>query len=219
MGRFPVPPGDGREEPFGVEPVSGQLALGGDHVPAVEGPQKGDAVLRHALLPLAAGHHRQSVRRRGDPQLYPLFAAAGRDLREYPRLGEGGRCRGRKTQCGRVAAARRAQYPPPLSRSGDPDPRYDGACLRRVVRLVPADVRLSERTAQFRVREPAPQGELGSQTAPPDGLFRGGHAAARHPHHGRRRPDEPEQDAAQYPRGGLPHGLPQAQGQPGASRR
>ena len=96
----------------------------------------------------------------------------------------------------RNPAPRRAQYPPPLSRSGDPDPRYDGACLRRVVRLVPADVRLSERTAQFRVREPAPQGELGSQTAPPDGLFRGGHAAARHPHHGRRRPDEPEQNPA-----------------------
>ena len=36
-------------------------------------------------------------------------------------------------------------------------PRYDGACLRRVVRLVPADVRLSERTAQFRVRACAPR--------------------------------------------------------------
>lgn len=134
-------------------------------------------------------------------------------------MGEGGRRRSRKAQCRGVAAARRPQYPPPLSGGGDPDSRHDGTRLRRVVRVVPAHVRFSERTAQLRVREPAAQGELGPQAAPPDDLFRRRHAAARHPYHGRGRPDEPEQDAAQYTGGRIPHGLPQAQGQRRAARR
>ncbi len=63
MERFQVSSGDGGEKPLGAEPLSGQFAFGGDHVPAVEGPQEGDAVLRHALLSLAAGRDRKRIRR------------------------------------------------------------------------------------------------------------------------------------------------------------
>ena len=196
VGRFSLPAGDGREKPLGTEPLSGWLALVGDDVSALEGPQEGNALLRHALLPFAARRHGRRLRRCRHPQLHSLFAAAGRNLRADPRLGARGRRRGRTTQCRRVAAARRTQHPPPLPGGGDPDSRHDGPRLRRAVRLVPAHVRLPERTPQFRIRDPAPQGELGPQAAPPDELFRGGHPAARHPHHGRRRPDEPEQNPA-----------------------
>ena len=219
VGRFPLPAGYGREKPFGAEPLSGRVALVGDDVPAFEGPQEGDALLRHALLPLAARRYGRRLRRCRHPQLHPLFAAAGRDLRTDSRLGARGCRRGGQAQCRRVAAARRTQHPPPLSGGGDPDSRHDGPRLRRAVRFVPADVRFPERTPQFRIRGAAPQRVVGPQTAPVDELFRGGHSAARHPHHGRRRADESEQDPAKYARSGLPHGLPQAPGQRRASRR
>ena len=218
MGRFPLSVGHGREKPFGAEPLFGRVAVVGDDVPALEGPQEGDALLRHALLPFAARCHGRRLRRCRHPQLHPLFAATGRDLRADPRLGARGCRRGGQTQCRRVAAARRTQHPPPLSGGGDPDPRHDGPRLRRTVRFVSADVRFPERTSQFRIRGAASQRVVGPQTAPADELFRRGHPTARHPHHGRRRTDEPEQDPAKYPRGGLPHGQPQAPGQCMASR-
>ena len=185
VGRFPLPAGHGREKSFGAEPLSGRVAVVGDDVPALEGPQERDALLRHALLPFAARCHGRRLRRCRHPQLHPLFAAAGRDLRADSRLGARGCRRGGQTQCRRVAAARRTQHPPPLSGGGDPDPRHDGPRLRRPVRFVPADVRFPERTPQFRIRGAASQRVVGAQAASADELFRRGHPAARHPHHGR----------------------------------
>lgn len=46
VGRFSLPAGDGREKPLGTEPLSGWLALVGDDVSALEGPQEGNALLR-----------------------------------------------------------------------------------------------------------------------------------------------------------------------------
>ena len=94
-------------------------------------------------------------------KLLPLFGRTGRYIWPDQGVGERRHCRVRTAKCCRMVVAGRTQHTPSLSGSSDLNPRFDGACLWRAVRFLPADVWFPERALEFWFRIFETKGNMG----------------------------------------------------------